>query len=192
MGRGRGGPGLQEEKGRSRFLPPRAVGCVLGVSLCLPQVSSDGDCILLDLLFSGQAWGWVCWSPEVMPEDQVLLLCLGVPSQVTAGPSALVLVGNISPESVSSEDTHPQTFTSPSHCVDIPPILLCPLDLLRAIFPELPLPSPVVAPAAACSEEEEEEAGFTSLNCQQPGETGPAAGVTPVQRLPWRTWSTWM
>lgn len=119
----------------------------------------------------------------MMPEDQVLLLCLCVPSQDRAGPSALVLVGKISPESGSSEDAHPQTFTSPSHCMDVPPILLCLLDLLRATFPELLLPSPVVAPAAACSEEEE-EAGFTSRNCQQPGEMGPAAGVTPVQRLP--------
>lgn len=56
MGRGRGGPGLQEEKGRNMLSPPRAVGCVLGVSLCLPQVSSDSDCILLDLLLSGEAW----------------------------------------------------------------------------------------------------------------------------------------
>lgn len=76
----------------------------------------------------------MCWSPEVMAEGQVLLLSL-CPLPGRTGPSALVLAGRISPESGSSEDTHPQILTCPSHCVDIPPILLCPLDLLGATFP---------------------------------------------------------
>lgn len=56
VGRGRGGPGLQEEDRGSDCHPPGLWGVCWEVSLSLPQVSSDGDCILLGLLLSGQGW----------------------------------------------------------------------------------------------------------------------------------------
>lgn len=59
-------------EGQERIVTPRAVGCVLGLSLHIPEVSSGGGCILLGLLLSGQGWSS---SPEVVPEDQVLLIC---------------------------------------------------------------------------------------------------------------------
>lgn len=50
------GQGCRRRRAEADCHPPELWGVCWGVSLRLPEVSSGGGCVLLDVLSSGQGW----------------------------------------------------------------------------------------------------------------------------------------
>lgn len=66
---------MLQKMGRTRLSLPRAVGCVPGGCPCAsPQCPAVMAAALQDSFSSGQGQSQVHLAPEMMPEDQVLLV----------------------------------------------------------------------------------------------------------------------
>jgi len=137
----------------------------------------------------------VCSAPEVMPEDQVLLVSSALSAATAQGtpPENQLLCSGAGWKNPSQawELVPPLRTPIPKSSSNPPPRgrfshPLLPQGLLGPSQGSLPQASPAqpgrCSPAAPCSGEEE-EAGFPSLNHHQRGEMGRAAGVTPVPCL---------
>lgn len=167
------GGGGQEDGGGSvfagdrqnRIVTPQHCGvCGGGLSLRLPAVSGSSGCIPPGLAFS-------CLRLELSVfglENQ--LLCCG------AGERSLTQVRELVPPlrtAIPKSSSNAPLRGHSSHPVLLYRLLGSSRDSLARV-PAQPGP---YTPAAPCSgEEEEEEAGFTSLNHHQRGQTGRAAG----------------
>lgn len=164
-------------RGAEADCDPLSCGGCAGVSLRLPEVSSGGDCTSCTCCFLDRLELSVLVPRGDAQGPGPPAVSLSLPRESWLGKSKLRVAALRTPIPKSAPD--PQLHGHPSHP-------LVPMGSSQGHLPRAcpAQPSGGGSPAAACSEEEEEEAGFTSLNCQQRGETGPAAGVTPVQRLP--------